>query len=180
MTLSEFVVLLHVIAGGGGLLLAAPVLVAPKRRGLHTLLGRAFAGCVAVICATTFVLVAADPAGLAGLGVLGVLTGLWAGGGVWFARAKPRVPGGWYRWHLQLMCSAVIAFVTAFLVQVTDGSLVAWVAPTLVGSPLIARRAARATAPARPAAAAAGPRPGGPPAAGRTASRRLPAVRKST
>lgn len=161
MSLAGLFVLLHVFAGGAGLLLAVPVLFAPKRRGLHTVLGRAFAACAAVVCATTFVLVAADPTGLAGLGVLGVLTGLWAGGGVWFARAKPRVPGGWYRWHLQLMCSAVIAFVTAFLVQVTDGSLVAWLAPTLVGSPLIARRASRATAPTRPSAATAASRPAG-------------------
>ena len=158
MTLHATLIALHVLAGGLGLVVAWPALFAPKRRGWHTVLGRVFAGCAAVVCGTTFVLFALDPRELIGLFVLGVLTAAWVGGGVWLARRRPRVPGGWFRWHLQCMGSAVIAFVTAFLVQALDGHLVAWLAPTVVGSPLIARRVARIGRPRarRPSVAGAG------------------------
>jgi hypothetical protein len=149
MTLHDALVVVHVVAGGAGLVLAWPTLYARKRRGMHTVLGRIFAGAAAGVCGTTFVLFAMNPGELFGLGILGLLTAVWTGGGVWLARTKPRVPGGWMRWHLQLMGSAVIAFVTAFLVQMTDGSLVAWIGPTIVGSPLIGRRSAQLAAPRR-------------------------------
>jgi hypothetical protein len=142
----------HVIAGASGLLLAGPVLFAPKRRGRHTWLGRAYAIAAVLLCLTAFGLVARDPAGLVGLAVLGVLTAGWVMIGVWLARSRPRLgrPGRWRVWHLNCMGSSVIAFVTAFAVQLADGHLVAWLAPTIIGSPLIAWRSARERiAPAR-------------------------------
>ncbi|HWG98469.1 MAG TPA: hypothetical protein VNV66_03900, partial [Pilimelia sp.] len=80
------------------------------------------------------------------------------GAGVWLARRRPRLggPGQWRVWHLNAMGSSVIAFVTAFVVQLADGHPVAWVAPTLLGAPLISWRTARerrALARRRPAAA---------------------------
>ncbi|RSM40102.1 hypothetical protein DMB66_57550, partial [Actinoplanes sp. ATCC 53533] len=76
-----------------------------------------------------------------GLAVLGVLTAVWVAGGVWLARRRPVLrgdPHAWRLWHLNLMGSSVISFVTAFGVQLTRGSLVAWIAPTVVGSLIIA------------------------------------------
>ncbi len=143
---------IHILAGGTGLLLAWPTLLAPKRRGIHTLSGRVYAVCTLLLCLTAFALVALDPARLWGLAILGTLTLAWAAAGVWIARTRPRLPGGWRIWHLNLMCSSVISFVTAFAVQMTGGSLLAWLLPTVVGSPLIAWRTAREVG-RRPAAA---------------------------
>jgi hypothetical protein len=147
---------IHIAAGGTGLLLAWPVLFAPKRRGLHPLLGRCYAVAAVTLCLTAFSLVWYDPARLAGLAVLGVLTLAWVTTGVLFARRRPALtgpftrrmggPGTWRIWHLNLMSSSVISFVTAFAVQVTGGWLAAWLLPTIVGSPLIAMRTRREVA----------------------------------
>jgi peptidoglycan/LPS O-acetylase OafA/YrhL len=134
-------IVVHATAGGLGLLLAGPVMLAPKRRGRHPALGRIYAICAGVLCLTAFGLVAEDPRGLAGLAVLGVLTAGWVAGGVWLARRRPVLRGdrhAWRLWHLNLMGSSVISFVTAFLVQITGGSLAAWIAPTVVGTVIIA------------------------------------------
>ncbi|HWH01028.1 MAG TPA: hypothetical protein VNV66_17340, partial [Pilimelia sp.] len=89
MSLHAVLLALHVAAGGAGLVLAAPVMWAPKRRGVHTLLGRAYALATAVLCLSAFGLIAYDPARLVGLGVLNVLTVGWVGAGVWLARPDP-------------------------------------------------------------------------------------------
>ncbi|MGC5018435.1 hypothetical protein [Micromonospora sp. DT47] len=138
-------VVVHAASGTAGLLLALPVLLAPKRRGRHTLLGRIYAGAAVGLSLSAFGLFAFDPARLWGLAVLGALTLGWLVGGLWFARRRPRGLGGrgWRVWHLNLMGSTVIAFVTGFAVQMTDGNLVAWLAPTVIGSALIARTTAR-------------------------------------
>ncbi|HYN93242.1 MAG TPA: hypothetical protein VES42_05295 [Pilimelia sp.] len=148
MTLPGLLLAVHVAAGTAGLLLAGPVLFVRKRRGAHTWLGRAYAIAAALLCLTAFVLVAYDPAALAGLAVLGVLTVGWVGAGVWLARRRPRLgaPGRWRVWHLNCMGSSVIAFVTAFVVQVANGHPLAWVAPTLIGAPLISWRTRREVA----------------------------------
>jgi hypothetical protein len=149
------VIAVHVIAGSLGLLLAGPVLFAPKRPGWHTVLGRTYAVAAVALCLSAFWMVAGEPRRLFGLGILGVLTLCWVAAGVWIARYKPRLsgPGAWRIWHLNLMSSSVISFVTAFAVQVADGHWLAWILPTVVGSPLIARRTAREVA-ARPRRAA--------------------------
>lgn len=138
------VLALHVAAGAVGLVVAWPALLAPKRRGWHPRFGRVYAGALLVMGVTALVLASADPARLAGLAVIAVLTLAAGAAGVWFARRKPRIGrGGWMIWHLNLMCSSVIAFVTAFAVTMADGHWLAWVVPTLVGSPLISRTTAR-------------------------------------
>lgn len=133
----------HIAAGTIGLVLAWPALFVPKRRGVHTMIGRVYAVAMVMLCLTTFALFAMNPAELAGLGILGVLTFGWVTGGVWMACRKPRLRyGNWYTWHLNLMSSSVIAAVTAFAVQMTDGHLAAWLLPTIIGSPLISYRTA--------------------------------------
>ncbi|WP_406037827.1 hypothetical protein OG799_24010 [Micromonospora sp. NBC_00898] len=153
-------VLIHAASGTTGLLLALPILLAPKRRGRHTLLGRIYAVVAVGLSLSALGLFALDPARLWGLAILGVLALGWLLGGLWFARRRPRGMGGrgWRIWHLNLMSSTVIAFVTGFAVQMTDGNLVAWLAPTVLGSLLIARTTARevARAPRRIVVNAAG------------------------
>ncbi|SCF36103.1 hypothetical protein GA0074695_6074 [Micromonospora viridifaciens] len=151
-------VVVHAVSGTAGLLLALPVLLAPKRRGRHSLLGRVYAVAAAGLSLSSFGLFAFDPARLWGLALLGALTLGWLVGGLWFARRRPRVMGGrgWRIWHLNLMGSTVIAFVTGFAVQTTGGSLVAWFAPTVVGSLLIARTTGREVARQRRIVVAAG------------------------
>ncbi|MFB9237279.1 hypothetical protein ACFFWC_17235 [Plantactinospora siamensis] len=135
----------HIVSGLTGLLLALPVLLAPKRRGRHTALGRAYAVAATGLSLSAYGLFAYRPRELFGLAILGTLTLGWLLGGLWFARRRPRLMGGrgWRIWHLNLMGSTVISFVTGFAVQTTHGNLIAWLAPTVLGSALIARRTAR-------------------------------------
>ncbi|MFD0822306.1 hypothetical protein ACFQ0D_29205 [Micromonospora zhanjiangensis] len=152
-------VAVHATCGALGLLLAVPVLLAPKRRGRHTVLGRAYAVAALGLSLSGFGLFAYRPAELFGLAILGVLTLGWLTGGLWFARRRPRSlgPRGWRIWHLNLMGSTVISFVTGFAAQTTHGNLIAWIAPTVIGSLLIARRTAREIAATRPAVTVTSP-----------------------
>jgi hypothetical protein len=127
----------HIAAGGTGLLVAWPALGVRKRRGTHTVLGRIYATAAAVLCASGIGLFGYDPARLWIFVVIAAATATAVGLGIWFARHRPR---GWYVWHLNLMSSSVISFVTAFLLQVSHFALWAAIVPTLVGSPLIAYR----------------------------------------
>jgi hypothetical protein len=157
-------VTVHIGAGAAGLVLAGPVLLAPKRRGWHPRLGRAYVAVLALMCGTALGLASYDPVRLAGLAILAVGTAGAAGTGVWLARTRPR---GWYARHVRLMGGSVIAFVTAFVVQLADGHPAAWVLPTAVGVPLIERSLRPRTsrpAPRRGAAPAKSVSPsGGPP-----------------
>lgn len=127
-------------------------MLAPKRPGRHPKLGMIYQISTAALCLSAFGLVAYRP-GLWWLGVIAAATWASALGGWWAARRRFR---GWVPWHLNLMCGSYISFVTAFLVvNLGLNSPVAWIAPTLVGAPLIARgnrRVAPETA-ARPASA---------------------------
>ncbi len=127
----------HIGAAGTGVLLVGPVLLAPKRAGLHPRLGRAYLSALAVMCVSAVGLAAYDPLRLGGLALLATGTAAAAGTGGWLAYRRPP---GWYRRHVRLMGGSVIAFVTGFAVQLADGHLLAWLAPTVVGVPLIERR----------------------------------------
>jgi uncharacterized membrane protein HdeD (DUF308 family) len=132
-------VALHVTAGAAGLAAGPVAMLVPKGR-LHARLGLAYQGCVAVLTATALGLVLFDPARLAALGVIAVLTEAAALGGWLLARRRP---AGRQAWHVRLMAGSYVSFVTAFLV-VQWPHPVSWVLPTLVGSPLIAWASARA------------------------------------
>ena len=142
--LRQVLLIIHIVAGTVGLVVAGPVLLVSKRRGVHTTLGRVYGLAVLLLCLTAFPLVAYNPDELWWLGLIGVGTLSSAAGGIWLVRERPRVPRGWYVWHLNLMCGSVISFVTAFAVQITDGHPLSWIIPTIVGSPLIAIRSAMA------------------------------------
>lgn len=132
-------VVLHVAAGIAGLAVGPVAMLVPKGH-LHARLGIAYQMTVLVLTATAVGLVLFDPARLAALGVIAVLTEAAAVGGWLLARRRPH---GWKPWHVRLMAGSYVSFVTAFLV-VQWPHPVAWILPTLVGSPLIARASARA------------------------------------
>ncbi|MDP9395797.1 MAG: hypothetical protein M3Q27_16710 [Actinomycetota bacterium] len=145
----RILLVLHIGAGVTGLLLAGPVVLVPKRRGGHTVLGRIYAGALAVLCLTAAPLALVDLRRMVGLLGIAIGTALAGAVGVAAARYRPALPGGWLLWHLNAMGTSVISLVTAFAVQASDGHPVSWVLPTLVGSPLIAARSAALRRPRR-------------------------------
>lgn len=132
----------HVLAGGIGLLVGPVAMLAPKRTGWHPRLGLAYQALTAALCLSAFGLVVEKPA-LWWLGVIAAATWSAALGGWWVRRRRFH---GWLLWHIGLMCGSYISFVTAFLVvNLGLGSPVAWVVPTLIGTPMIARTTLRVT-----------------------------------
>lgn len=132
---------LHILCGGAGLILGPLAMTAPKRRGRHTTAGLAYQAATAGLCATAVGLAALKPS-LWWLGLIAIGTEAAAAGG-WLAQRLRR--GGWLRWHISLMCGSYVSFVTAFLVVNTGGFVAAWIAPTVVATPLIGRAVRRAT-----------------------------------
>ncbi|GAC1532163.1 MAG: hypothetical protein NVS3B12_09410 [Acidimicrobiales bacterium] len=142
------VLIVHVTAGTTGLVLGPLAMRAPKRRGRHTKLGVAYQWATGALCLSAIALAALKPA-LWWLGVIAVAIEVAALGG-WAVQRRRRP--GWVRLPVSLMCGSYVSFVTAFLVvNLGLGSWLAWVAPTMIGSPLIARAAARAASGNHPA-----------------------------
>ena len=130
----DVVLVLHVLAGGAGLLAGAVAgLARRKARGVHTACGWAYQACVAVLTATTAVLVVLDP-GLWPFLLIAVPTQLAAAAAVVVRRRRRR---GWLPLHVQLVLGSYVSFVTAFTVN-TLGGLASWLVPTLVGSAVVA------------------------------------------
>lgn len=136
----------HVAAGTVGLLLGPLALAVPKRAGWHPRLGVAYQGAVAVLAATALGLVALAPGRLWWLGLIATATEAAALAG-W--QVRRRHAPGWVPLHVRYMCSSYLSFLTAALV-VNWGSPLAWVLPTLIGTPLINRAVRRASHPASP------------------------------
>lgn len=136
----------HILSGSLGLLVGPAAMIAPKRPGWHPRLGLAYQALVAALCVSAVGLAVEKPA-LWWLGVIAAAT--WAAALTgWWTRRR-RFPG-WVLWHIGLMCGSYISLVTAFLVvNLGLASVVAWVAPTVIGSPLIALATVRAGRPPR-------------------------------
>jgi len=128
-----FLLTTHITAGSLGLLIGPVAMLMPKRPGWHPRLGRAYQLLIALLCLSAGGLVVLKPS-LWWLAVIAALTWAAALGGWWAQRHQPR---GWLQLHVSLMCGSYISLVTALLVVNFQGSLVAWVAPTVVGTPLI-------------------------------------------
>lgn len=138
------VLVIHVVAGGLGLFVGPAAMLVAKRPGRHPVLGRTYQVLTGLLCLSSFGLVAYRPS-LWWLGVIGAATWAAALAGWWVGRVAFR---GWLVWHINLMCSSYISFVTAFLVvNLGLTSLVAWILPTVVGAPLIARATVRSLRP---------------------------------
>ena len=138
---------LHITGGGAGLVLGPVAMALPKRPGGHPRVGVAYQAVIAVVCVTAVGLAVLSPEvwwlGLIALGTEAAALGGWA--------VRRRRPPGWLSLHVSLMCGSYVSLVTALLV-VNSESPLAWVLPTVVATPLIARTARRAGA-GRPARA---------------------------
>jgi len=130
----------HIAAGSAGLVIGPIAMTASKRRGRHTRAGIAYQVAVAVLAGTAVVLVAFAPGRLWGFVLIAVATECAAIAG-WIVKRR-RKPG-WLPRHIGLMAGSYVSFVTALLV-VNWASPLAWILPTVIGTPLIARTAARA------------------------------------
>jgi hypothetical protein len=139
-TMHATVLVLHVVSGSAGLLIAPFGLASPKRRGRHTRLGYAYLVAIAGVMLTSVGLAAFDWSRLWWLAVIGIATGAAAAAGLVI---RLRHPPGWEPWHVSFMCGSYISLVTALLVVNFDSPL-SWVLPTIVGSPVIAWAARRA------------------------------------
>ncbi len=128
----EVVLVLHVVAGGVGLL-AAPVAVLSRRcPSRHMAAGRLYQACVVVLCVTTVLLVAADPT-LWPFLLLALGTQAAAAGAVVVRRRRRP---GWLPMHVQLVLGSYVSFVTAFTVQAVGG-LLSWLVPVVLGSAVV-------------------------------------------
>ena len=133
----------HVSAGLVGLVLGPVAMLAPKRPGRHTRVGVAYQAVVATLAVTAIGLAMLRLVDLWPFVFIAVATEAAALGGWW---AKRRRFKGWLPVHVNLMCGSYVSFVTAFLV-VNWNSWLAWVLPTIVATPLIARASRRAALP---------------------------------
>lgn len=131
----------HIAAGTAGLVLGPLAMKAPKCRGRHTRVGTGYQVTLAVLTASALGLVALAPARLWWLGVIAVST---EGAALAGWRAARRRFAGWPSWHVGLMCGSYVSLVTALLVVNWDSAL-AWILPTVIGTPLIARASALAS-----------------------------------
>jgi hypothetical protein len=138
----DILLALHIAAGSIGLLLLPVIIIGAKGTPRHRRLGRGFLWCLRAVAATA-----------AGLAIIDFARLWWFLLIATFSLALGEVGSrGWRRQpfgpavsqHLAGMGGAAIAFVTAVLV-VNFGmlSVAAWIAPTLIGSPIIAIVTAR-------------------------------------
>lgn len=143
MTPFQAILVVHIAAGGAGLILGPVAMSARKTSGLHTRAGEAYHWVVAVVCASAAGLAALDWGRL--WWFLLIAAGSYAFALVGYVTAKRR-RGGWLRAHVAGQGGSYIAMVTALLVvnwEAATGvpgisSPWAWALPTVVGSPLIA------------------------------------------
>lgn len=135
------VLTVHVAAGALGLLLGPFAVAWADPTGWAARLGAAYQASVALLCATAVVLAVWSPA-LWWLALVAGATEVAALGGWWVRRARRP---GWRVWQLRLTGGSYIALLTATVVVSVPSPLV-WALPTLVGTPLIERAAARSRA----------------------------------
>jgi len=130
--------IIHIMSGSLALLAGPAAMTLPKRHGWHTRLGTGYVVLVALLSASAIGLAAMKPA-LWWLGVIAGATLVMVLAGRELRRRRPR---GWLPWHISMMCGSYISLTTALLVvNLGLGSAYAWALPTVLGTPLIARRA---------------------------------------
>ena len=135
--------IVHIGAGSLGLVVLPVIIAGPKGTGTHRRLGRTFLWCLRAVAASAV-----------GLALIAFATLWWFVLVAGFSLALGEVGSrAWRRrrpfdasvvQHLSGMGGAAIAFVTAVIV-VNAGrvNVIAWLAPTIVGSPLIGIAIAR-------------------------------------
>ena len=144
---------LHITAGSVGLLLGPVLFAARKRPGLHTIGGEIYHWNFVVLFITAVVLAAMSWDEIWWLALVGAFSYSFALRG--YLEAKRRRPG-WLPRHLAGQGGSYISMTTALLVvNFGTASPIAWILPTLVGTPLIAWTAAQVIQGKRPKGARA-------------------------
>ena len=138
--LAELALAVHIVTGTLALALGPLALYAARRGSSSSRMADAYHWAFLAVCASAVLLAALDlarlwwfvpvAAGSYGLALLGYL-------------GARRRGSGWLRLYVHGQGGSYVALVTALAV-VSAGSPLAWVAPTLVGAPLIARAGRRA------------------------------------
>jgi hypothetical protein len=127
---------IHVAAGATGLVLGPIAMLVGKRRGPHTRLGEAYHWVFVVLFLSAVVLAALNWDEVWWLAFVGA--GSYAFALLGYLAAKRRWHG-WLTAHVSGQGGSYIAMLTALLVvNAGTGSALAWIAPTLLGTPIIA------------------------------------------
>jgi hypothetical protein len=126
----------HIAAGTIGLVLGPVVAFSAKRRGQHTRLGEAYFWVYIALVIGAFGLAALNWSDDWFLVPVGIFSFAFALLGYLAAKRRPRA---WLQLHVTGQGGSYIAMTTALLVvNAGTDAVFAWIAPTLVGSPLIA------------------------------------------
>lgn len=133
----------HIAAGTICLVTGLVALAVGKRRGLHTAVGEVYHGSYVFVFLSAIVLSLLNWADLAHLFFIAIFS---YGLAVWGYMERKRQRPGWLARHISGMAGSFIGVTTAVLV--TNGprlpgmqdvpELVFWLAPTVIGSPLVA------------------------------------------
>jgi hypothetical protein len=126
----------HIAAGATGLILGPIAMFSAKRKGRHTRVGDAYFWVFGVLFVTAVILAALNWDDAWWLALVGA--GSWAFALLGYLAAKRRWPG-WLTSHVSGQGGSYIAMTTAVLVvNLGTASPLAWIAPTVIGSPIIA------------------------------------------
>ncbi len=123
----------HITAGVAGLLTGPAAMRAAVRTGARTRVTVAYEAAVAVLTASAVALAVMPWGRLWPFAAIAAATAAAVAGA---RRATQR------QWQVRLLCGSYVSLVTALLV-VSWGSLAAWLLPSLVGTVLVERAAAR-------------------------------------
>jgi hypothetical protein len=135
--------IIHIMSGSLALLAGPVAVTLPKRHGWHTRVGTGYVALVGLMSVSAIGLAAMKPA----LWWLGVIAGATLAAVLAGRELRRRQPPGWLPLHISMMCGSYVSLTTALLVvNLGLGSVFAWTLPTIVGTPLIARRAYLAAA----------------------------------
>lgn len=135
MSIHGAVLALHITAGVAGLLLGPIAMLSAKRRGRHTNAGEIYHWIFLVLFISAVVLALMNWGEVWWLAFVGA--GSYAFALLGYLAAKRRWDG-WLTAHVSGLGGSYIAMVTALLVvNLGTSSPIAWIAPTVIGTPII-------------------------------------------
>jgi len=140
MSLFQFFLAMHIIAGTIGLVIGPIVMYAPKRKGLHTQAGTAYFFSMTTVCASALILAGLHWKKSWWFALVAAFSFQFALRGYLAARNRGQ---NWLPRHISGMLGSYIAMTTALLVvnaSAIPGSIpdfVYWLLPTIIGTPLI-------------------------------------------
>jgi hypothetical protein len=136
MSAHDIVLPIHVAAGSAGLVLGPVAMFSAKRRGLHTRVGTIYYWVFVALFVSAVGLAALNWSELWWLALIGAGSYGFALLGYLAAKRRWR---GWLISHVSGQGGSYIAMTTALLVvNLGTASPLAWIGPTVIGSPIIA------------------------------------------